>query len=89
MDILHADIYGPDDVPLVPVVFQGVARGEGDFPVAADGVLDGVVLAGKLGSLRRVGEGEDFLSLRGMAYCNTCCVVCVLCGGKGMLVIET
>ena len=68
VDIHNTDIHGPDDVLPVPPALQHVARGKGDFPVAANGIPDGVVLAWELGCLRGVGEGHDVLASSGQAH---------------------
>ena len=76
-DILRADPHGLDDVQLVPGGFQCVARGDGDSPVAADGVPDGVVLAREFGHLGCSGESDDSLSVGGPADFATGCALCV------------
>ena len=67
-DMLCREVYGLDNVLLVPLTFQHVARGEGDGPVAALEVSYGVVLARELDHFRCVGEGRDRLSLGGFAH---------------------
>ena len=82
VDIRHDNEHGADNVLLVPVIFQHVAWSDGEFPVAAQEILDGVVLARELDHFLCVGEGVDFLSLEGLAYW---CLFVLGCGGEGKL----
>ena len=62
---------------LFPDGFQCVARGDGDSPVAADGVPDGVVLAREFGHLGCSGESDDSLSVGGPAdFATGCALLC-------------
>ena len=77
VDILHGHPHSVNNISLALVGFQHVARGDGDFPVAAGGVLDGVVLAGKLDELRCVGERDDPLPFLRTTHLDAGSVVCV------------
>ena len=61
-EVLRSDPQGLDDVLLISFRIQGVSGGDGDFPLAANGVPDGVVFARELDLLRCSGEGDESLS---------------------------
>ena len=74
--VLHSHPHGLHHVQLAPLRLQHVARGDGDLVAAADGVPDGVVLAGEAHGLGCVGEGDDPLSTLSLAYRHAGGIVC-------------
>ena len=76
--MFHGQPHGLYDVQLAPIRLQHVARGDGDFVAAADGVPDGVVLAGEAQGFSRTGEADELLSAFSLTHFHAGGVVCVI-----------
>ena len=76
LGVLHSHPHGLCHIQLASLRLQHVARADGDPVAAADGVLDGIVLAGEAHGLGCVGEGDDPLSTLSLAHLHAGGIVC-------------